>query len=82
MAMRAQRHSGDHEPMTDMDWCRAMLPRVSRTFAVGIQMLPAPLEAWITTGYLMCRVVDTIEDTPDIPWSKRRRLFTAFEDAG
>ena len=67
--------------MTDFDWCRSMLPRVSRTFALGIQMLPAPLEAWITTGYLLCRVVDTVEDTPDIPWETRRRLFTAFEEA-
>ena len=67
--------------MTDVEWCRSILPRVSRTFAVGIQMLPAPLEAWITTGYLLCRVVDTVEDTVDIPWDTRRRLFTSFEEA-
>ena len=67
--------------MTDLDWCRTMLPKVSRTFALGIQMLPAPLEEWLTVGYLLCRVVDTVEDTEDMPWATRRRLFTAFEDA-
>jgi phytoene/squalene synthetase len=67
--------------MTDLDWCRGILPRVSRTFALGIQMLPTPFDAWITTGYLLCRVVDTVEDTPNIDWDTRRRLFTAFEEA-
>lgn len=67
--------------MTDLDWCRSMLPKVSRTFSIGIQMMPAPLEAWITVGYLLCRVVDTVEDTPSIQWATRRRLFTGFEDA-
>jgi len=67
--------------MNDLEWCRSMLPKVSRTFAMGIQMLPAPFEEWLTVGYLLCRVVDTVEDTQDIPWATRRRLFTAFEDA-
>lgn len=67
--------------MTDLDWCRSMLPKVSRTFSIGIQMMPQPLEAWITVGYLLCRVVDTVEDTPSINWAIRRRLFTGFEDA-
>jgi phytoene/squalene synthetase len=67
--------------MTDLDWCRTMLPKVSRTFSIGIQMMPEPLEAWITVGYLLCRVIDTVEDTPSINWATRRRLFTGFEDA-
>jgi len=67
--------------MTEIDWCRGILPQVSRTFALGIQMLPSPFDAWITTGYLLCRVVDTVEDTPDIDWDTRRRLFTTFEEA-
>ena len=67
--------------MTDLDWCRAMLPKVSRTFALGIQMMPEPFEEWVTVGYLLCRVVDTVEDTEDIDWDTRRRLFTAFEEA-
>lgn len=67
--------------MTDLEWCRSMLPRVSRTFAMGIQMLPQPFEPWVTVGYLLCRVVDTVEDTESIEWDTRRRLFTAFEKA-
>ena len=67
--------------MTDLEWCRSMLPRVSRTFALGIKMMPDPFETWVTVGYLLCRVVDTVEDTADLDWDTRRRLFTAFEEA-
>jgi len=67
--------------MTDLDWCREMLPKVSRTFALGIQLLPEPFTSWLTTGYLLCRVVDTVEDTEAIEWTSRRQLFTAFEAA-
>ena len=67
--------------MNDLDWCKSMLPKVSRTFALGIQMLPEPFSSWITIGYLLCRVVDTVEDTENLEWDARRRLFTAFENA-
>ena len=62
-------------------WCRDILPRVSRTFALGIQTLPQPFEAWVTVAYLLCRIADTIEDAPDIPWEQRRQMFLDFEDA-
>jgi phytoene/squalene synthetase len=67
--------------MNDLDWCKNMLPKVSRTFAMGIQMMPAPFESWITIGYLLCRVVDTIEDTENLAWPVRKNLFDAFETA-
>ena len=58
-----------------------MLPKVSRTFAAAIGLLDAPTEAWVTTAYLLCRVVDTVEDAPDLEWAARRAMFHAFEDA-
>jgi farnesyl-diphosphate farnesyltransferase len=64
-----------------LTWCRQMLPRVSRTFAIGIQALPEPLEQQITAAYLLCRVVDTVEDAPGLPWVQRRQMFMDFEDA-
>ena len=67
--------------MTDLDWGRAMLPKVSRTFALGIRMLSDPWEPWVTSSYLLCRVADTIEDAPDLRWSDRRALFEAFDRA-
>jgi len=64
---------------------RLLLPRVSRTFALGIKMLPPKLEAPVRTGYLLCRIADTVED--DLGLSPERKaelldeLLAAFEDA-
>ena len=41
---------------------RSMLPRVSRTFALGIKLLPSRLESPVRLGYLLCRIADTVED--------------------
>ncbi len=38
------------------------LIRVSRTFALTIRMLHDPLRTYASAAYLLCRVVDTIED--------------------
>jgi phytoene/squalene synthetase len=66
---------------SDLGWCREVLPAVSRTFALGIRSLPDPFEPWITVGYLLCRVVDTVEDTPGLDWADRRRIFERFDHA-
>ena len=44
------------------EFCRDLLPEVSRTFALNIPILPAPLELVVTVAYLLCRMADTLED--------------------
>ena len=46
-------------------FCRYILPKTSRTFALNIPLLPRPLDHIVTTAYLICRVADTIEDEVD-----------------
>jgi farnesyl-diphosphate farnesyltransferase len=46
----------------DAEFCRAMLPRVSRTFAVNIRVLSGAMRDAVRTGYLLCRAADTLED--------------------
>ena len=58
-----------------------MLPEVSRTFALSIESLPDPLRSAIRTAYLLCRIVDTIEDAPYVSAARRAELFAAFEAA-
>lgn len=43
-------------------FCRTQLPRVSRTFALNIPLLPEPLDLAVTAAYLLCRIADTLED--------------------
>jgi farnesyl-diphosphate farnesyltransferase len=62
----------------DREFCRAILPKVSRTFALGIQLLPARLQEAVRTSYLLCRIADTIEDTPSLPPDRKDALLAAF----
>ncbi|HVP14466.1 MAG TPA: squalene/phytoene synthase family protein [Terriglobales bacterium] len=50
-------------PAVDRAWCRAALPRVSRTFALNIRVLADPFRGVVETGYLLCRAADTLEDS-------------------
>jgi len=52
-----------------------LLGGVSRTFALSIAELPRPLEGWVTSAYLLCRIVDTVEDRPDTTESDRQAMF-------
>jgi len=66
-------------PTSDHDFCVAVLPAVSRTFALSIEMLPDALRDAVRVAYLLCRVVDTIEDEPGMPPHKRAELFDVFD---
>jgi len=64
----------------DQDWafCRQALLDVSRTFSKPIELLPEPLCVALTCGYLLCRVVDTVEDYAPLGSHERDELFTLF----
>lgn len=62
----------------DKNYCREMLPRVSRTFAPTIRMLPEALETPVTIAYLLCRIADTVEDNEKIQLNGKRELLDLF----
>jgi farnesyl-diphosphate farnesyltransferase len=66
--------------MTANDWafCEQALEDVSRTFSKPIGLLPEPLKVALTVGYLLCRVVDTVEDDPRLGAGERDELFDLF----
>jgi farnesyl-diphosphate farnesyltransferase len=55
-----------------------MLPLVSRTFALGIKLLPSRLEPPVRLGYLLCRIADTIEDDLALAPERKAELLDAF----
>ena len=64
---------------TDADRAsRLLLPRVSRTFALGVKMLPPRLEAPVRIGYLLCRIADTIEDDLVAASERKAHLLDEF----
>jgi farnesyl-diphosphate farnesyltransferase len=64
---------------------REILPSVSRTFALSIQLLRGQLGAAVNCAYLLCRIADTIEDEPSLPAPQKAALFDrlleCFDDA-
>jgi len=67
------------------DFCREILPAVSRTFALSIRLLPGDLGAAVRCAYLICRIADTLEDEPNLPAESKAELFdllaACFDDA-
>lgn len=59
-------------------FCQAILPAVSRTFALGIKVLPGHLGQAVLDAYLLCRIADTIEDSLDVDATRKARLFDEF----
>lgn len=56
-----------------------MLPLVSRTFALSILYLPPSLREAIGVSYLLCRIVDSVEDAQGLVSDRRQALFDAFD---
>lgn len=53
------------DQIREMDWeyCRKVLPKVSRTFALNIVQLEGYIFKTVLVGYLLFRIADTFEDT-------------------
>ena len=61
-----------------LEFCREILPHVSRTFALTIPVLRDPLRDQVCVAYLLCRIADTVEDRPDLAPPMRRALFACL----
>ncbi|MEZ4422568.1 MAG: squalene/phytoene synthase family protein [Gemmatimonadota bacterium] len=69
-------------PPSPADHRRAELLRIaSRTFAVGIERLPARLREPVQTAYLLLRVSDYLEDSETLPEVRKVALLRAWADA-
>jgi farnesyl-diphosphate farnesyltransferase len=67
------RHAGTAEALA-----RDLLPHVSRTFALTIPVLAEPLQRRVALSYLLCRILDTVEDAPGIGAGRRLELLALF----
>jgi 4,4'-diapophytoene synthase len=65
----------------DQRYCRAILPRVSRTFAINIRLLGGDLGDSVRTAYLLCRSADALEDSWRGDAGEIRGRFAALEAA-
>lgn len=65
---------------TDDQFQARMLRDVSRTFALTIPQLPPELREVVGNGYLLCRIVDTIEDDATLTVAQKREYCASFTE--
>lgn len=63
---------------TALEFQIGILPQVSRTFALTIPQLPAPLIPVVSNAYLLCRIADTIEDDPQLNSEQKTHFSNHF----
>ena len=68
-------------PNADLVYQKAILGSVSRTFALTIPLLPPDIEKVVGNAYLLCRIVDTIEDAAELSPSTKQALSKLFLEA-
>ena len=54
------------------------LDHVSRTFSLTIRMLQEPFRTYASAAYLLCRIVDTVEDCESITTDSKCRYLQEF----
>jgi farnesyl-diphosphate farnesyltransferase len=64
----------------DWEYCRAMLPKVSRTFALNIGQLEGDIHRTVLLGYLLFRIADTFEDTVYMTEGEKMAVLRDFSD--
>jgi farnesyl-diphosphate farnesyltransferase len=64
--------------LPDIDFQAALLEGVSRTFALTIPQLPGSLYSVVANAYLLCRIVDTIEDEVSLSAQQKHYFCTEY----
>lgn len=66
--------------LDDYNLQAALLEGVSRTFALTIPQLPSALYTAVANAYLLCRIVDTIEDEISLTPDEKKYFCSLFID--
>lgn len=64
--------------LQDTELQAVLLEGVSRTFALTIPQLPGKLYSAVANAYLLCRIVDTIEDEVSLDAEQKKYFCNAF----
>ena len=64
----------------DLAYQKTILRSVSRTFALTIPLLPPAIEKVVGNTYLLCRIIDTIEDAASLSVNTKQELSKLFLD--
>ena len=62
---------------TEKTYLATYMNKVSRSFTLVAPQVESPLDDYLAVAYLICRVVDNIEDCV-VPYSAKKISFTEF----
>jgi len=65
--------------MIEISFYQSHLDRVSRSFAFCIEQLDRPFRDWVSLSYLLCRLLDTVEDSI---WDNPEHQYSHFKKFG
>jgi phytoene/squalene synthetase len=66
--------------MNPVSFYQRHLDQVSRSFSFCIARLEGDLRLWVSLSYLLCRLLDTVEDAPWDDLGVKRKSFQQFQD--
>ncbi len=75
---RRRPYTGITETALTRDDLPVWLDRVSRTFALTIRMLQEPFRTYASAAYLLCRIIDTVEDYESLTTESKCRYLLEF----
>ena len=75
---RSEKTTTDLDSLPDDALQARLLEGVSRTFALTIPQLPEGLAKSVSNAYLLCRIVDTIEDEVSLNSFQKRQFCRQF----
>jgi farnesyl-diphosphate farnesyltransferase len=78
MMIRPGLNTASTETTLTRDDLAVWLNRVSRTFALTIRMLQEPFRSYASAAYLLCRMVDTVEDCESLTTDTKCRYLLEF----
>lgn len=55
---------------------KSILKKVSRTLYLSVNILPEPVRSYMGLGYLICRAMDTVVDSPDMPAAEKLQVLS------
>jgi len=61
---------------------KAILKQTSRTLYLSVNILPEPARTLMGMGYLLCRVMDTVVDTPGVPAAEKLAIIGMIRRMG
>lgn len=61
---------------------KALLKNTSRTLYLSVNILPEPARTLMGMGYLLCRTMDTVVDTPGVPAAEKLEIIAMLRRIG